>query len=239
MTRMTLMTCPTRTNRATSLAALGAAALSLIALTACGGGSGTASASGRTGQVASLVTASPAGSTSGNTSGTTSATTATGTSSTTAAASGGDTASQGQSSDEEKRPQLRLDSTPEEITKLRMAYATCLKDHGAPDHVARTDADEKAETAARKACENKMPLLPPEMDPQRNPHYADAVRKQVKCMKDRGLKVSLVPSTTSDPNNISWRLDSMPGEDVPLQDIQDDCRIAGFGGGRALAPGPA
>ncbi|MFC6086105.1 hypothetical protein [Sphaerisporangium aureirubrum] len=133
------------------------------------------------------------------------------------------------------RPQLRLDSSPEEITRFRQAYAACLRKHGMPESGEWTAAREKA---GRKACEDKMPLLPPEMDPRTNPHYADAVRTQVKCLKERGLKARLVPAPGSDPGDVSWTLDSLPGEDVDLQDIQDDCREKAFGGGRALAPGP-
>jgi hypothetical protein len=139
------------------------------------------------------------------------------------------------------RPQLRLDSTEEEVQRYRKAYADCLKEHGSGEWAGEkpTPAEESAYEAARRACADKVPLLPPEMDPKKNPHYADAVRREVKCLKGHGLKVHLVPAQGSDPNSISWTYDSLPGDDVDIEKIQNECRVKAYGGGAAITPGPA
>ncbi|MET8157892.1 hypothetical protein ABZT47_16075 [Sphaerisporangium sp. NPDC005289] len=139
-----------------------------------------------------------------------------------------------------ERPQLRLDSTTEEVYRYRKAYAECLKDNGMPQSAGTyTPAQESAYQAARKACQDKVPLLPPELDPKQNPHYAASVRVQVKCMQEYGFKVHLVPAPASDPNALGWTYDELPGDDVDIDKIQNECRAKGFGGGAAITPGPA
>ncbi|GIH21766.1 hypothetical protein Aph01nite_00760 [Acrocarpospora phusangensis] len=200
-----------------TLGRLAALTLAGCLLTACGGGTGTEQAAARDDGVATLVTQSPVKD------------------------DGAAEPTPSKKPDaESKRPQLRLDSTEEEIAELRRAYAACLGEHGMPQGDGEvTAAMTKAIDKARKACEDKMPLLPPEMDPDQNPHYADAVRKQVKCMKEHGFDVSITPATGSNPNAIGWTYNSVPGPGVDIGKIQDDCRAAGFGGGAALRPGPA
>ncbi|AWS40765.1 hypothetical protein DKM19_04760 [Streptosporangium sp. 'caverna'] len=183
-------------------------------LTACGGADSGGSAAAKDDGVASIVGESPGE----------------------AAGSGSGTANAGspkKPAADAKRPQLRLDSSPEEITKYRQAYATCLKNHGMPakTNSAPSAAALKAAEASTKACEDKVPLQPPEMDPKKNPHYADDVRAQVKCMKGYGFKVRVVPATGSDPNAVSWTYDSIPGDGVDIEKIQDECRVKAFGGG--------
>ncbi|GII52534.1 hypothetical protein Pth03_09230 [Planotetraspora thailandica] len=198
-----------------------AAVAGSLTLTACGSDSGSDSGGGAAAQedhVASLVTASPS------------------------SESGGATGQPSKSPDpESKRPQLRLDSTAEEYAKYRLAYAKCLDEHGRPQTAdgEYTPAQEKAEKAARKACANKEPLMPPEFSPETNPHYADDVRKEVACLKKNGFKVRITPATGSDPNAIGWTYESLPGEGVDIEKIQNQCRQEGFGGGAALGPGPA
>ncbi|GAA3090588.1 hypothetical protein GCM10020001_002120 [Nonomuraea salmonea] len=93
-------------------------------------------------------------------------------------------------SPKERRPQLRLDSTAAEIRKYRLAYAACLKEHGMPS---KGPWNDRAERAARQACKSKEPLLPPELSPRTNPHYAKSVRKEVACLKAHGFDVHLTP----------------------------------------------
>ncbi|GAA0388972.1 hypothetical protein Acor_59630 [Acrocarpospora corrugata] len=199
---------------ARSLGQLAALTLAGCLLTACGGGTSTKVAAAPAGEVASLVTETPV--------------------------QNADATPSKKPDPESKRPQLRLDSTAEEVATLRKAYAACLREHGMPDGGGEyTAAMQAAEDKARKECEDKLPQLPPEMDPARNPHYADAVRAQVKCMKEHGFDVSITPATGSDPNAIGWTYNSVPGPGVDIEKIQDDCRAEGFGGGAALQPGPA
>ncbi|MFG2071189.1 hypothetical protein [Nonomuraea maritima] len=132
------------------------------------------------------------------------------------------------------RPQLRLDSSPAEVRKFRAAYAGCLTEHGMPSKGTWSKAAEKS---ARAACEHLRPLLPPELDPAKNPNYAKSVRIEAKCLQDHGFDVHLVKEPA--PAKLGWRYASVPGDDVDISKIQDDCRVKAFGGGRAIQPGPA
>ncbi|MEU7881110.1 hypothetical protein [Microbispora bryophytorum] len=131
------------------------------------------------------------------------------------------------------RPQLRLDSSEAEVRKFRKAYAGCLSEHGMPSKGTWSKAAEKS---ARAACERLRPLLPPELDPAKNPNYAKSVRIEAKCLQDHGFDVHLVK--VDGPAKLGWRYASVPGPDVDISKIQDDCRVKAYGGGRALRPGP-
>ncbi|MEU7913443.1 hypothetical protein [Microbispora bryophytorum] len=131
------------------------------------------------------------------------------------------------------RPQLRLDSSEAEVRKFRAAYAGCLSEHGMPSKGTWSKAAEKS---ARAACERLRPLLPPELDPAKNPNYAKSVRIEAKCLQDHGFDVHLVK--VDGPAKLGWRYASVPGPDVDISKIQDDCRVKAYGGGRALRPGP-
>ncbi|WP_328708480.1 hypothetical protein [Microbispora hainanensis] len=131
------------------------------------------------------------------------------------------------------RAQLRLNSSAAEVRKFREAYARCLTKHGMPS---KGTWSKVAEKSARAACERLRPLLPPELDPAKNPHYAKSVRIEAKCLQDHGFDVHLVKAPG--PAKIGWRYASVPGDDVDIAKIQDTCRVKAFGGGRALQPGP-
>ncbi|WP_194244007.1 hypothetical protein [Nonomuraea phyllanthi] len=71
-----------------------------------------------------------------------------------------------------------------------------------------------AEKSARAACEHLRPLLPPELDPAKNPNYARSVRIEAKCLQDHGFDVHLVK--VSGPAKLGWRYASVPGPDVDI-----------------------
>jgi hypothetical protein len=117
------------------------------------------------------------------------------------------------------RPQLRLDSTDAERWRMNQVWWVCLKDAGAPVVVMPVkssqsrsipgyqpgdvipsfqgylDTDPKF-TEPRKKCIDKEPLEPPELDPKRNPHYADEYKNEIDCMRRAGLTVT----TLKDPD---------------------------------------
>jgi hypothetical protein len=96
---------------------------------------------------------------------------------------------------ESGRPQLRVDSTDEERTRLYQIWTDCLHDHGVPaGHKPGSTAWSLAASpdkypAAVSACVSKRPIEPPEEDPATNPHYMDDFRTYIKCLNDGGLKV--------------------------------------------------
>ena len=197
-----------------------AAAACLLVLTACGG-SGGGEASGKK-EVASLPSSvAPSTSTS----------------------KGGGGSKQTEASS--TRPQMRLDMTDEERQALIDAWDACLVKHGAryaqPGEQAGPAGNTKAglkpsvadpvPQSAKNACTNKLPLLPPELDPGRNPHYRDDWVANVKCLRDHGIKVHLVEDNSDGDNALAWTFDDNEGA-VPadMTQIEHNCELAAFGG---------
>jgi hypothetical protein len=137
------------------------------------------------------------------------------------------------------RPQERIDDTPAEDAALIQAWDDCLLDHGAPVSKgagvkgAPKTPGEPIPEAARKACEDKLPLLPPEEDPAQNPHYRDDSVADVKCLRDHGVKVHLTSDTSVFANGLSWAFDSGQGSGpADMSKIEDQCMIQSFGGNK-------
>ncbi|MFJ8596558.1 hypothetical protein [Streptomyces sp. NPDC093598] len=129
------------------------------------------------------------------------------------------------------RPQLRLDTSPEEENRLEQIYFTCLRDEGVPmtrtaegtlmpDKTRMSDSNSFA--AEYGACRSKAPLPPPEFDAEKNPDWDEGFRKWLTCMNERGLKVKALP----DGRGFTF----LPMKVVPpdVQKIQDECQKKGF-----------
>jgi hypothetical protein len=219
---------PHHTSRFRALRLAGPAAACMLALAACGGAGGAKASP----DVASLPTSNtgPAPSSAAGSDATASSGTATG----------------GSAVSTTGRPQERLDDTPQEREALIHAWDECLVEHGAhwaapreqsgpvnPSGNAggiRTVADPVPDKA-KAACENKLPLEPPELDPSINPHYRDDVLAEITCLRDHGEMVHLTSDTSVDPNGLGWTFDS---SNTPLpansDRIENDCELAAFGG---------
>ncbi|MFE3032421.1 hypothetical protein ACFXKY_12290 [Streptomyces canus] len=134
-------------------------------------------------------------------------------------------------SDDDGRPQLRLDSSEEESNRYWHLYAMCLKEHGhkmltarGPDSVDDSDHSATAK-AATKACANKLPLQPPELDQATNPHYDDDYRAYVKCLNRKGLKVTALP------DNSGWTYDGNTTMNAARQSqVDKSCTLEAFRG---------
>ncbi|WP_055587621.1 hypothetical protein [Peterkaempfera griseoplana] len=142
--------------------------------------------------------------------------------------------------DTSRRPQERLDDTPEERAALIHAWDQCLVDHGAHWTTTRPGVAGAPATvadpippAASSACKNKLPLMPPELDPALNPHYRDDMLANIKCLRAHGVMVHLTSDTSVNANGLSWTYDS---SDTPLPpnqgQIEDKCQMEAFGGGK-------
>ena len=143
------------------------------------------------------------------------------------------------------RPQMRLDDTDEQRDNLISAWNACLVDHGARYATARdggvaagpSGAGSDTRTVAdpipakaRAACRDKVPLMPPELEPELNPHYRDDWRANVKCLREHGYKVHLTQDTSAGPNGLTWTYDEDAGTlpDNAAQ-IENDCQLTAFG----------
>jgi hypothetical protein len=125
-------------------------------------------------------------------------------------------------------PQIRLDSTREEINVLSQTYMRCLGDHGAKVYSAPAkggpgtlgmDGDPPA--AAVAACASKKPIFPPELDPAQNPDYKQQWHEQVKCMQSKGMPII----ETDD----GWTFNSDHAK-VPANEeqIEIECQVQAF-----------
>ncbi|MFG2226335.1 hypothetical protein [Streptomyces sp. NPDC048644] len=154
------------------------ALLAATVLTACGAGDGGDAKAGKDG-VSTLETGSPA--------------------------SDGKPGTSASSKTDSRRPQLRLDSSEEEIDKLDNAYNACLQSHGVPMNTKRAEMAGAKQAApmqsmeiakkykpAYDACLVKLPRRPPEQDPAINPHYTDDYRTYVKCLTDKGMRIHML-----------------------------------------------
>ncbi|MGO1049092.1 hypothetical protein [Crossiella sp. CA198] len=129
-----------------------------------------------------------------------------------------------------ERPQLRLDSSEEEVKRYWAAYFACLKQNGHKMYEGRGgDSPDQRDTSpasqsAKTACAGKIPVQPPELD-QQNPEYTDNYRAYLKCMDGKGLKV--VPI---EPFGSGWNYADTPGRLTEEQrhQVERDCKIGTF-----------
>jgi len=127
-------------------------------------------------------------------------------------------------------PQVRPDTTEEEIAEWVQTWMRCLRDHGATVRVMPAggkgpagslymDGDPPAAAAA--ACVSKKPVRAPELDPAQNPDYKQQWHEQVKCMQDRGMPII----ETDD----GWTFNSENAK-VPANEkqIEFECQVQAF-----------
>jgi hypothetical protein len=138
------------------------------------------------------------------------------------------------------RPQERLDDTPAEREALIHAWDECLAAHGARWTTGRAGVAgapkqiaDPVPVAASAACEDKLPLGPPELDPNLNPRYRDDMLAEISCLRAHGVMVHLTADTSVDPNGLGWTYDSGTTK-VPDDEgqVEDQCQQAAFGNGK-------
>lgn len=138
------------------------------------------------------------------------------------AASGGGTAGSG-------RPQLRLDTSDEERTRLLNIWSACMHEHGVAYqsvvkdgfHVPNNSDLDFATASA--ACLSKSPLDPPELSPDTNPHYMDDFRAEIACLRAHGLNVKPFPEGGGYSFPDGW---APPNE----AQVEHTCKMKAFGG---------
>lgn len=141
------------------------------------------------------------------------------------------------------RPQLRLDSSEEEVNLAWQNYYLCLQAHGHRMLNGRTDEhsgpagngkvtspdmedDSPQSVKARGECKNKLPKQPPELDESTNPHYLDDYHDYMKCLTDGGLKVHPI-----EPFGTGWTYDEGVTQTITekaQRKLEHDCQVKAF-----------
>ncbi|MEU1620309.1 hypothetical protein ABZ479_23750 [Streptomyces sp. NPDC005722] len=158
-----------------------------------------------------------------------------------ASAPDGSPVASGAQADSGNRPQLRLDDSPERRARLIKAWDKCLLANGAKTGGAGAAAPpgeeqplfiaEPVPEGAKRACADKLPLAPPELDPALNPRYRQDWQEDVKCLRSKGIKVHLVNDTSDGPNGLTWTYDDdYVGTGQDTSKIEHDCEMEAFGG---------
>jgi hypothetical protein len=184
-----------RAARGSLLIAVGTTAIAVI--TACGGGSGGTDDGGKAGggDVASLPSSGTAG-------GSAKATT----------------------DPDSGRPQIRLDNTQDDVNRMMEAWTACLKEKGGACALLEYKKKD-GRTPAGRACQSKLPLDPPELDPAKNPRYNDEVRGMIKCLNGKGFE------TKAAEDYPGWQM--VHGSDFWKPDYDTAvraCQLKAFGG---------
>ncbi|MFD9733174.1 hypothetical protein [Umezawaea sp. NPDC059074] len=140
--------------------------------------------------------------------------------------SGSPTLSSAPPSGESQRPQLRLDSSDEEENRYWGAYGDCKAAHGAPIVMGGDQGKSPNEAAATKACENLLPLQPPELD-ESKPDYKDKYRVYLKCLNDAGLAIEPV-----EPFGTGWTYTDRSPADASERshELGKKCQLEAFRG---------
>ncbi|MFJ5220913.1 hypothetical protein ACIP98_40415 [Streptomyces sp. NPDC088354] len=86
-------------------------------------------------------------------------------------------------------PHMRLDDSVEQRMQYRKALVDCLSKRGMGPG-ANEKVSSKVEEAALEACEKYNALPPPELDPSKNPDYAENVGAMIKCLNSHGAKTN-------------------------------------------------
>jgi hypothetical protein len=145
-------------------------------------------------------------------------------------------------SDDSKRPQLRLDSSDADVNAAWAGYNACLKANGhkmltgrgdehagpagAPGETPDMNDDSPQSVAARKACTDKLPLQPPELDQSRNPHYLDQYHAYLTCLTTHQLAVH-----ATDPFGSGWTYDDGVTQKLTSSQqikVDHDCQLSSF-----------
>jgi predicted small lipoprotein YifL len=122
--------------------------------------------------------------------------------------------------------QQRLDDSPRKVEEIIKAYDNCLHDAGAigtwiPQlNYWKIDYEDQAKVtpAQLKACESKRLLPPTELDPKKNPHYAEDTRADAQCIRDHGVQM------TGDNPLTSFVVEPSPEK----YKIVNDCLVQAF-----------
>jgi hypothetical protein len=109
-----------------------------------------------------------------------------------------DTATATTSAAPAQRPLLRPDASDDEVIALENAWTHCLGEHGVPLMPAQPGAVQKPKDEhgpqykeATAACANLEPEDWRDVEARTDPQYADRLRVEVQCFKEKGIHAEL------------------------------------------------
>jgi hypothetical protein len=124
--------------------------------------------------------------------------------------------------------QERLDDTPQRQNEILQAYENCLHDHGAPGvwlpqlrswKVSFEDSSQVT-AAELQSCASKKPIPAPELDPTKNPRYAQDVQADAQCARDHGISITIGAD--------GWWMPTDPNQSG-IDTVARQCLIQAFG----------
>ena len=130
-------------------------------------------------------------------------------------------------------PVIRPDTTFDEQARMQQPYLVCLKEQGLEITTGEQGLLQFGSTEAKigsidekvqKVCGDKNPVLAPELDPEKNPYYADDDENYNKCQTERG--VDLVKKDGKWRPGPNWG--SEPGIDGLK--ISEECQALSYDG---------
>jgi len=143
------------------------------------------------------------------------------------------------------RPEFRLDMTEAERWRMLQVWYHCLKDAGAPTYAIKgTKLENQPGVQAgdimpqytgyiytdprlaepRRKCVNQEPREPAELDPKRNPHYADQFKAEIDCIRKAGFEVSVL----KDPDGSDDLQISLNNNGKDPAKVENDCKLKAF-----------
>ncbi|MCA2217471.1 hypothetical protein [Jidongwangia harbinensis] len=130
-----------------------------------------------------------------------------------------------------ERPLIRVDTSEQEVSRLRKVWGECLKANGA-EFVSNADGSVKGiedrtspkQNKALAACVAKEPETVVDRAERTDPLFKDKIRDQVTCMKSHKIDVDLDP----EGDGFSFP-DGLPPDNV--YKFVDECEVKVFGNG--------
>jgi hypothetical protein len=130
-----------------------------------------------------------------------------------------------------ERPRHRVDETAADADRIIQPWTKCMKDHGAdmdtqPNTVKGAEQWGRDHADAGAACKNLLPLLPWGED-RDNPQYRDNIHAWVKCMNDKGLKITETPGDEESPWRFTGEKSSLSPE--AANQVETECEKSTIG----------
>jgi hypothetical protein len=113
---------------------------------------------------------------------------------------------------------IRLDMTQDEVEGVYREYLNCLKEHGV--NLGGELANPLAVGRDVPECASRLPIPPPEKDPNQNPHFAEQLHAAIQCLRRHGVMVHETEQ--------GWTWDDGYHASADTTEIERNCDIESF-----------